>query len=63
MTVVFYERGESRKNFSHAGGMKGSFDRQPPPPVYSANMAPVPSPTQHVALATLCSYSSADGRT
>jgi hypothetical protein len=28
--VVFYERGESRKNFSHAGGMKDSFDRQPP---------------------------------
>jgi len=27
---VFYERGMSRKNFSHAGGMKGSFDRQPP---------------------------------
>jgi hypothetical protein len=25
---VFYERGESRKNFSHAGGMKDSFDRQ-----------------------------------
>lgn len=28
--AVFYERGESRKNFSHAGGMKDSFDRQPP---------------------------------
>jgi hypothetical protein len=28
--VAFYERGESRKNFSHAGGMKDSFDRQPP---------------------------------
>ncbi len=27
--VPFYERGESRKNFAHAGGMKGSFDRQP----------------------------------
>jgi hypothetical protein len=26
--VVFYERG-ARKNFSHAGGMKDSFDRQP----------------------------------
>lgn len=24
--VAFYERGESRKNFSHAGGMKDSFD-------------------------------------
>ena len=31
--VVFHERGESRKNFSHAGGMKDSFDRQPPLPV------------------------------
>ena len=30
LQVVFYERGESRKNFSHAGGMKDSFDRQPP---------------------------------
>ena len=29
-TVAFYERGVSRKNFSHAGGMKDSFDRQPP---------------------------------
>src|SRR5215213_2601850 len=28
--VLFYERGVSRKNFSHAGGMKDSFDRQPP---------------------------------
>lgn len=26
--VAFYERGESRKNFAHAGGMKDSFDRQ-----------------------------------
>jgi hypothetical protein len=27
---VFYESGESRKNFSHASGMKDSSDRQPP---------------------------------
>jgi hypothetical protein len=31
--LMFYERGESRKNFSHAGGMKDSFGRQPPLPV------------------------------
>lgn len=47
--VVFYERGKSRKNFSHASGLKGSFDRQPQPPVNSADTAPVPAPTQHVA--------------
>ena len=28
--VVFYERGASRKNFSHAGGKEYFFDRQPP---------------------------------
>lgn len=28
--VAFYERGKSRKNFSHPDGMKDSFDRQPP---------------------------------
>jgi hypothetical protein len=26
--VAFHEKGESRKNLSYAGGMKGSFDRQ-----------------------------------
>jgi len=30
--VAFYERGVSRKNFSRAGGLKVSFDRQPPLP-------------------------------
>jgi hypothetical protein len=29
---MFYERGMSRENFSYAGGMKDSFDRQPPTP-------------------------------
>jgi hypothetical protein len=28
--VVFYERGESRENFSHAGSKEYFFDRQPP---------------------------------
>ena len=28
--VLFYERGVSRKNFSHAGGMRAYLDRQPP---------------------------------
>ncbi len=26
---MFYERGVSRENFSHAGGMKGYLDRRP----------------------------------
>ena len=45
--VVFYERGVSKKNISHAGGMKDSFERQPPPS-FTATHVKTPSPMRQL---------------
>ncbi len=46
---MFYERGESRKNFSHAGGKEYFFDRQPhilPVNPAPGRSSPAPQPAQ-----------------